>query len=73
MFEHAVRVPLMMRLPEALGGIGRGRVDDADVSHLDIAPTLAELAGGNLPNADGYSLAPLISGRGAAPPPPPPL
>jgi arylsulfatase A-like enzyme len=39
---------------------------DALVSKIDVAPTLAELAGTSMPWADGQSLVPELSGAGAA-------
>ncbi len=52
-FEGSARVPLVVRGP----GIAAGRVD-APVSHLDVAPTLAELARTSLGEAEfeGQSL-----------------
>jgi choline-sulfatase len=61
-FEGSARVPLMMAGP----GIEPG-LHEAPVSNLDIAPTLADLAGISmaeiLPWIDGESLVPVINGR----------
>ncbi len=59
MYEQAVRVPLVFRGP----GIAQG-TNDRPVSHLDIAPTLLELAGIDVPaDMEGDSLSPsLLSG-----------
>ncbi len=69
MFEEAVRVPLMVRLPR-----GRGRRVAAPVSQVDLVPTLLDLMGQPFaadgppaPGLDGYSLRPLLEGTGAAP------
>ena len=66
-FEWSVRVPLIVHAPFAFGP---GRVR-ANVSHVDLLPTLLEVAGdGALPELsapiDGGSLVPLLSGRGAS-------
>ncbi len=60
MYEEAVRVPWLMRIPQ----LGRsGRTIDNPVSHVDMVPTLLELMGRparkDLP---GHSLVPLIRG-----------
>jgi len=62
-FEHAARVPLIIRLPRGLARAG-ARVADP-VSLLDVAPTLIDLAGLDPPapgETDGTSLAPLLRG-----------
>jgi choline-sulfatase len=61
-FEGSARVPLLVRGP----GIGKGRVSQP-VSHLDLAPTLAELAGAALGEAEfeGRSLVPALHGGDA--------
>jgi choline-sulfatase len=63
-FEGSVRVPLIVRGP----GIGRGRPAGA-VSHLDLAPTLAELAAAPAAEAglEGRSLVPVLRGEGPCP------
>jgi choline-sulfatase len=59
-YESVVRVPLIIRAP--LQGAGGKRVADV-VRTLDIAPTVAELLGvENVPNGDGVSLVPLMTG-----------
>lgn len=66
LFEPSVRVPLIVSVP----GMPRGRRSRAPVSHVDILPTLLDIAGdsgaGAIPeagdNLDGTSLMPLISG-----------
>lgn len=68
-FEGSARVPLMIAAPD----LPVGRVDEP-VSTLDLAPTLAELAGVDLaevlPWTDGQSLIPVASGRGTRGPVP---
>jgi choline-sulfatase len=63
-FEGSVRVPLIVRGP----GIARGRAAGA-VSHLDLAPTLAELAAAPVGEAglEGRSLVPTLCGAGPCP------
>ena len=57
-FDPSARVPLIVRAP----GGAAGRVA-APVSHLDLAPTLAELAGADPPgDPHGTSLLPLLGG-----------
>jgi len=54
-----MRVPLAIRFDAV---VAPGRTSDALVSNVDLAPTLAALAGGAPPSAtDGLSLAPILS------------
>ncbi|THF84517.1 sulfatase-like hydrolase/transferase [Cohnella fermenti] len=56
-YEHSVRIPLLLRGP----GIVPGRKLEALLSNIDIAPTVAELAGlPEWPEADGISFASLL-------------
>jgi arylsulfatase A-like enzyme len=61
MYEQAIRVPLLIKLPLP---VGAGREIEQPVSHLDIVPTLLELL--DLPEPqkhqrlDGLSLAPCL-------------
>jgi arylsulfatase B len=58
--EGGVRVPFVMAWP---GHIKAGQVDPRVVSSLDIAPTAAALAGGELPKgSDGVNLVPYVTG-----------
>ncbi len=60
-YEESVRVPMVVRYPPA--GTGP-RVSDALVSNVDIAPTIAKLAG--VPwTTDGSSLLPTLDGVGS--------
>jgi arylsulfatase A-like enzyme len=62
-YEPCVRVPFLVRFPPAAHGI-----EDALTSTVDVAPTIAELAGLEPPaSVDGTSLLSLLRG-GAAPP-----
>jgi arylsulfatase A-like enzyme len=64
LWEGGIRVPMIARLP---GTIPAGRVTDAVASALDFLPTVAELAGVEVPNRreldEGISLVPLLGGR----------
>jgi N-acetylglucosamine-6-sulfatase len=60
-YEPCVHIPFLVRVPGSPGG-----ADDRLVSNVDLAPTIAELAGARPPGAqDGESLVPAL--RGAAP------
>ncbi len=63
MYEHLVRVPLLVRLPRAFGGRAPGKAD-ALVTLADLAPTLCELASAPVGKVDGTSLLPLLTGQG---------
>ena len=56
-FEHSARVPLIIRAPERWGPT----TVDTPVSLLDLAPTLLDLAGADIPDTfDGDTLTPLV-------------
>jgi arylsulfatase A-like enzyme len=56
-YEEDLRIPLIVRGP----GVRAGAEVDAFVENLDLAPTLAQLAGATLPvPPDGRSFAPLL-------------
>jgi len=60
-YEEAIRVPLLLRLP---GRIPAGRVMDAPVELVDVGPTILEALGIQVPTAmEGRSLWGLASGR----------
>jgi arylsulfatase A len=63
-WEGGVRVPCIMRMP---GRIPRGRVTSSVASTLDLMPTIARLAGAEMPRKplDGIDLWPLLSGKTA--------
>jgi arylsulfatase A-like enzyme len=64
MFEEAVRVPYLVRLPGQRQSL---RVVQP-VSHIDFLPTLLDLLGEPKPNqCAGHSLAPLLHGESMAP------
>ncbi len=61
LYDHGIGVSLIMRFPK---GQFAGQVVDGLVSHLDLYPTLCELAGITAPRwLEGHSLMPLIRGE----------
>jgi len=61
LYDRGLGVMLILRGP---GGFTGGRVNDALVSHLDVYPTVCELAGIELPDfLQGRSLLPLVRGE----------
>jgi arylsulfatase A-like enzyme len=58
-YEESIRVPMVVRIP----WITRPLVDDHLVLNIDLAPTLAELAGVAADHPDGRSLVPLLQGE----------
>lgn len=63
MYEHMVRIPFMIRVPEAYKGVNNRRIDSVDVINVDFAPTLLELCGLELPATDGLSLKPILTNQ----------
>jgi N-sulfoglucosamine sulfohydrolase len=61
LFDRGIGVMMLMRGP---GGFSGGKVVDTPVSHLDVYPTLCELAGVEAPEwLQGTSLMPLVRGE----------
>jgi N-sulfoglucosamine sulfohydrolase len=61
LFDRGIGVMMLMRGP---GGFTGGKVIDAPISHLDVYPTLCELAGVEAPAwLQGSSLMPLVRGE----------
>jgi arylsulfatase A-like enzyme len=60
-YEESIRVPFVVKGP----GVRRG-TDSRFVTHLDVVPTILELAGLSRDDVDGRSLVPLL--RGGDPP-----
>ena len=59
MFEELLHIPLIIRLPDRHGAVNR--YVDAEVGHVDIAPTLCDLLGVEcLEPIQGRSMAPLM-------------
>jgi arylsulfatase A-like enzyme len=67
MYDEMIRIPLIVRVPDAFGGSAGRSVDDRDVTNTDLVPTLVELAGGTPLACDGISLAPMLTGTGDVP------
>ncbi len=66
MYEGGIRVPMIARWP---GRIPKFEISAAPWYFPDFVPTVAELAGGELPPAvDGVSVAPILLGRAGQPP-----
>lgn len=63
MYEHMVRVPLMIRVPGRFGGKGGKRIGDLDTVNVDITPTILDLCGLDAIDCDGISLKPTLTGR----------
>jgi N-acetylglucosamine-6-sulfatase len=63
-YEESIRVPMVVRF----GPIGVTKTDAHLVANIDIAPTVAALAGVATPALDGRSLLPLLGPPGADPP-----
>jgi len=62
MYEESIRVPFFVHCPSLTGG---GSVVEEMVLNIDIAPTLIDAAGVNVPSSiHGHSFLPLIKGSG---------
>jgi uncharacterized sulfatase len=65
MYEETAHIPLIIRSP---GGAQAGRAESTLVSHIDLLPTMLDLAGLDVPpSLDGESLAPLLKGGPSRP------
>lgn len=67
LYQEMLHIPLIFYWP---AGLPAGRVVEPIVQHIDVFPTLAELAGLPAPPVDGKSLVPLMragTGAGAQP------
>ena len=61
MYEEAIRMPLIVRYP---GRVKAGSVNGDLVANVDFAPTIADLAGLDIPeDMQGESILPLLEGR----------
>jgi len=65
MYEHMVRVPLIIRVPPGLGGRAPKRLTQLDAVNVDIAPTIRDLCGLAPVACDGISMAPILTGASA--------
>jgi len=62
-YEETVSVPYIVRYDALIEG---SRREDHLVLNIDLAPTFAELAGVELPDADGRSLLPILTDPGSS-------
>ena len=64
-YEESIRVPMVIRFDPLTKGLARS--DDRPVLNIDLAPTIADIAGIEPPApVDGDSLLPLLAGRDTA-------
>ena len=61
-YEEVIRIPLVIRLPPGEGAAVPATRTEL-VANIDLAPTLADLAGAAHPPTDGASLVPLLRGE----------
>jgi len=65
-YDESLRIPLLVRAP-MLGEAARGKLVDRIALNLDLAPTLLDLAGVEIPKTmQGRSWKPLLNGNAAA-------
>jgi arylsulfatase A-like enzyme len=62
MYEHMMRIPLIIRVPKKYTKVTPQRIKDIDVVNVDIVPTIRDLCGLPTEKSHGISLAPLLSG-----------
>ncbi len=60
---QADRIPLVIKPPVSLKGAPRGEYSDALSEFIDIASTIRDIAGGELPEDCGHSLLPILNGK----------
>ncbi len=64
MLEGAVRLPMIVRCPESLAPVRKGRVSSSLVQLADLLPTFCEVGGAKTPgDVDGVSLLSLFRGE----------
>ena len=63
LFDSGTLTPFIVRWPRAVEG---GTVEDGLVSAIDIAPTIADAYGIEMPTAQGRSLLPSLNGSGSS-------
>jgi len=67
MYEHMMRVPLIIRPPALAGRSRNSATADFLAVNVDLVPTMADFAGIVVPDTDGVSLKPFISGNAQLP------
>ena len=65
LYRETIQVPLIIKLPDSAGG---GRRIAAPVQHIDLVPTILDLAGLQADGMRGRSLVPVLTGTGPLPP-----
>ncbi|MBN2293829.1 MAG: sulfatase-like hydrolase/transferase [Pirellulales bacterium] len=63
MYEHMVRIPMMIRVPKQFGGVGHGTVNGLHAIIADVTPTVRDCCGLTAHESDGFSLAPTLTGK----------
>ncbi len=63
LYEHMVRIPLVIRVPRKFSGVKPRRIKDIDVVNLDLYTTILELCGLDADPRDGISLKPVLTGK----------
>lgn len=61
MYEHMVRVPLIIQPPKNMASLPAGMSTAFPTVNVDLAPTIADYAGATIGKTDGISLKPLLS------------
>jgi len=64
MYEHMVRIPLIVDVPRRFGGANPHRINDLDVVNVDLVPTILDFCGIEATACDGVSLKPVLTGEG---------
>lgn len=63
-YEESIRIPFVVSYPKV---VKRARQDERLVANIDLAPTIIQLAGGEIPaSVDGASFVPLLEGTEVA-------
>tara|TARA_B110000438_G_scaffold261312_1_gene271915 strand:+ start:3369 stop:4943 length:1575 start_codon:yes stop_codon:yes gene_type:complete len=64
MYEPSLRIPFLVRYPN---GVGAGQVEERMIMNVDVAPTILDFAGIEVPDVmQGQSLKPLLQGDSVA-------
>jgi arylsulfatase A-like enzyme len=67
MYEHMMRVPLIIRMPDSQRPSSCPSETNFLCVNVDLPPTLADFARAPMPECDGHSLKPILTGKGVAP------
>jgi len=63
MYEHLIRIPLLIRVPEKFGGFETLQTNKALTVNVDLTPTIADFCNIEIPKTDGISLKPLLTDK----------